>query len=258
LVTIADTAFSIAEVRAAETHLPPKSRLFDDPYARHFLAAGAHAREATERYLSLPFFRDGIRLRTRFIDDEVRAALRAGARQLVLLGAGFDARGIRLAEATSAGVTTFEVDTPEQLARKRACLEAAEVVVPASVRHVPFDFAESRLEGVLGPRLADAGWSSEQRTLFVWEGVIGYIDSEAIDDSLRFMASASHVGARVIFTFGEANLDPVPAAKRVRRAGFASYEEVGLDEVWRNLLATEPPAAARHARMGVANAAPVR
>jgi methyltransferase (TIGR00027 family) len=124
LVTIADTAFSIAEVRAAESGLPPKERLFDDPYARHFLAAGAHAREATDRYLALPFFRDGIRLRTRFIDDEVRAALRAGARQLVLLGAGFDARGIRLAEATTAGVATFEVDTPEQLERKRACLEA--------------------------------------------------------------------------------------------------------------------------------------
>jgi methyltransferase (TIGR00027 family) len=256
MVTVADTAFSIAEVRAAEAELPPKDRLFDDPYARHFLAAGEHAREATERYLSLPFFRDGIRLRTRFIDDEVRAALRAGARQLVLLGAGFDARGMRLAEATTAGVVTFEVDTSEQLARKRACLEAARLAPATSVHHVPFDFAASKLDGPLVAVLEKAGWSSTQRSVFVWEGVIGYIDSEAIDDSLRFMAGASRVGARVIFTFGEANLDPVPAAERVRRAGFASFEEVGLDDVWRSLLAGEPHAAASQARMGVANAAP--
>jgi O-methyltransferase involved in polyketide biosynthesis len=124
------------------------------------------------------------------------------------------------------------------------------------VHHVPFAFAESKLDGPLVAALKSAGWSSTQRTVFVWEGVIGYIDSEAIDDSLRFMASASRVGARVVFTFGEANLEPVPAAERVRRAGFTSFEDVGLDDVWRSLLAGEPHEAASHARVGVANAAP--
>jgi O-methyltransferase involved in polyketide biosynthesis len=55
--TVADTAFSIAAVRAAEEGRPPRERLFDDPYARHFLAAGAHAAENTQRFLDLPFFR---------------------------------------------------------------------------------------------------------------------------------------------------------------------------------------------------------
>lgn len=76
---VADTAFSIAAVRAEEATLPVSERLFEDRYASLFAAEGAHVAESTQRYLALPFFRDGIRLRTRFIDDVVEARVRAGA-----------------------------------------------------------------------------------------------------------------------------------------------------------------------------------
>src|ERR1700733_13949251 len=69
MLTVADTAFATAAVRAEEALRPPDERLFEDPYAGLFWAAGSHAEEGTQRFLSLPFFRDGIRLRTRFIDD---------------------------------------------------------------------------------------------------------------------------------------------------------------------------------------------
>ncbi|HEY2370443.1 MAG TPA: hypothetical protein VGH87_28800 [Polyangiaceae bacterium] len=49
-LTVADTAYSIAAIRADE------HELFEDPYAKHFAASGAHAEEGTRRYLSLPFF----------------------------------------------------------------------------------------------------------------------------------------------------------------------------------------------------------
>src|SRR5262245_13862369 len=93
MVTVADTAFSIAAVRSQERDLPSDEQLFEDPYAALFVARGAHAAEATQRFLDLPVFREGIRLRTRYIDEAVRAGIAAGLRQLVLLGAGFDARG---------------------------------------------------------------------------------------------------------------------------------------------------------------------
>ena len=75
---VADTAFSVAAVRAEEGDLPEGERLFTDPSAAAFAAAGAHATESTQRYLDLPFFREGIRLRTRFVDDCVPVS--AGAR----------------------------------------------------------------------------------------------------------------------------------------------------------------------------------
>src|SRR5690348_7193060 len=119
MLTVADTAFSIAVVRAEEASRPAGERLFDDPFATLFARAGANAAEGTRRYLDLPFFRDGVRLRTRFIDDSVRDGLAAGLDQIVLLGAGFDARGFRMAEITERRSAVYEIDTPEQMERKR-------------------------------------------------------------------------------------------------------------------------------------------
>ncbi len=130
--TVADTAFSIAVVRAEEGRRPDGERLFVDPYAAAFAAAGADAAESTQRFLELPGFRDGVRLRTRFIDDCVRDGLAAGLKQIVLLGAGFDARGLRMTEIPSRGATVFEVDTPYQMDRKRRALAGAGVKLPSA------------------------------------------------------------------------------------------------------------------------------
>jgi O-methyltransferase involved in polyketide biosynthesis len=50
---------------------PAAERLFEDPYAALFAAAGAHAKKGTERFLALPFFGDAVRLRTRYVDNAV-------------------------------------------------------------------------------------------------------------------------------------------------------------------------------------------
>ncbi|MGZ5971032.1 MAG: class I SAM-dependent methyltransferase, partial [Polyangiales bacterium] len=92
MVTVADTAFSIAVIRAEEGARPEGERLFADPFAALFQPRDADVIEATQRYLDLPFFREGIRLRTRFIDDAVRAHVAEGAQQVVILGTGFDTR----------------------------------------------------------------------------------------------------------------------------------------------------------------------
>lgn len=252
MVTVADTAFSIAAVRAAEGALPPHERLFEDPYAACFAPLGAHAAEATERYLALPFFELGVRLRTRFIDDEVRVALGAGARQLVLLGAGFDARGLRMQEVASTGTRVFEVDTPEQLARKREALAAGGFTVPAHVVDVPFAFDARDLERELPAALASAGFSGSARTVFVWEGVIGYIDRAAIDASLRCMAAVSGPGSTVVLTAGLGSFDPDGSAEALRRAGWPESHELGADEVHRRFVPGDPPDAAPYLRLLVA------
>lgn len=179
--SVADTAFSIAAVRAEEGQRPPAARLFDDPYAAFFAAAGAHAAESTQRYLDLPFFRDGVRLRTRYIDDAVREGLKAGPNQIVLLGAGFDARGLRMPEIAAHHASVYEVDTAEQLARKGDVLAAAGVEVPARVRYVPFEWGSADFDTVLAAALEASGFRRGEGAIFVWEGVIGYIGSEEID-----------------------------------------------------------------------------
>ncbi len=238
--SVADTAFSIAILRAREAERPEAERLFDDPYARLFSAAGAHAAESTQRFLDLPLSHEQVRMRTRFIDDAVREGLKAGLDQIVLLGAGFDARGLRMPEIAARRASVYEVDTAEQLERKRRVLATAGVNVPGRVHYVPFDFDTAEYETALAAALETEGFRRRAGALFVWEGVIGYIGNDEIDRNLRFMASEGGPGTRLVFTYGDGSFHPDTAAERTRRAGFSSCEELGGDDLWRRYLPGEP------------------
>jgi methyltransferase (TIGR00027 family) len=251
--TVADTAFSIAVVRAEEGSRPEGERLFVDPYASTFAATGAHAAESTQRFLDMPFFRDAVRLRTRFLDDCVRDGLAAGLDQVVLLGAGFDARGLRMSEIEARRATVFEVDTPYQMDRKRRALASAGVKLPAHVVYVPFDFDTADFDSELRDALEMAGFRPGAGAIFVWEGVIGYIDDAAIDQSLRFMASTGGPRTRAAFTFAdEAFLGHETMAARTKRCGFASYEAIAGDGLWRRYLSGEPHPNAWLTKVGLA------
>ncbi len=210
-----------------ENDRPASERLFEDPYAAIFAAAGAHAREGTERYLALPFFRDGVRLRTRFIDDAVRGGLEAGLDQVVILGAGFDCRGLRMPEIAERGAAVYECRLRRAArAETRASSAPRAWRCPPRMAHVPCDFAAPDFEGALTASLAESGFRAGAGAIFVWEGVIGYIDEATVDRSLAFMAGAGGPGTRLVLTFGygvELTLE------RARRAGFTTMEEHGCD-----------------------------
>ena len=252
MLTIADTAYAIAAIRAEEHARPPAERLFEDPYAARFHAAGAHAEDGTRRLLELPFFRDGIRLRTRFIDDAFVAALDAGVLQVVILGAGFDARALRIAAVAARGARVFEVDVPEQLERKRAVLSAGGVALPASIAYVAADLAVADVDRTLGLALATAGYARDLATLFVWEGVTAYIGVAATDRMLRVLAGLGGAGSQVVFDVGTRFFHPETVVDHATRAGFASCASHGGDELWRRYLPGEPHAAASSFRVAVA------
>src|SRR4029453_8053476 len=87
-------------------------------------------------------------VRHRYIDDRLAHAL-AGVniRQVVLLGAGYDTRAWRFAQAL-AGRPVFEVDFPATSARKARILERhAGELPPVDVRRVEIDFQTQSLEG---------------------------------------------------------------------------------------------------------------
>jgi len=250
--TVADTAFSIALVRAEERLRPEPERLFDDPYAGLFAAAGAHVQEATQRLLDLPFMREGVRIRTRAIDDLVREGLAEGVRQVVLLGAGFDARALRLPEIPQHGARVFEVDFADQLERKRAILRQGGVVIPGHVVPVPCDFMAPKFEDDLTRRLDAAGFRRGGATVFVWEGVISYIGVAEIDRSLRWMAHAGGRGSRLVFDYMDAFFEPRTASEHVLAAGFTRFLDVGYDVLWRRLLTGDPHEHAAVIRLGTA------
>lgn len=106
------TALGIAAARSAESKRP--DRLFDDPYADAFLAAGM-GRDLLPRSPSADSVAvwqamgDYMAIRTRFLDDFLMRASADGCKQVVLLGAGLDMRAFRL--PWPEGVRLFELDT---------------------------------------------------------------------------------------------------------------------------------------------------
>jgi len=113
--------------------------------------------------------------------------------QFVILGAGFDTRAYRLPNDTR--VRAFEVDSPQTQMVKRETLKKAGID-PGGVTFVPADFEKQDWLACL----TAAGFDPGERTLFLWEGVTMYLSREAVEDTLRKIASTAH-GSVVAFDY---------------------------------------------------------
>jgi methyltransferase (TIGR00027 family) len=233
---VVDTAIAIARVRADEGLKPKADRLFEDPYAELFVQGGEDAMGFFE---GLPFFREHVRLRTRFIDDSVRAALSTGTRQFVILGAGFDSRGLRLREIGQRHALVFEVDLPEQLAKKKRILSHAGVNPPAHVRTVPADFSFSGFADVLEAALRTEGFAADVVTMFIGEGLLGYLDERAVRELTKFCAGAA-AGSRALFTYHQAAWPEQRMTALLLASGLSDVEYSRYADLHRALLGAEP------------------
>ncbi|CAN5226025.1 class I SAM-dependent methyltransferase [soil metagenome] len=133
-----------------------------------------------------------LELRTRAIDDVLAEEAHAGASQLVILGAGLDARAWRLPSLEHA--TVFEVDHPATQRQKRARLDAEE---GARVHYVAVDFERDRLNEAL-PR---AGYDVASRATFLWEGVTMYLTEDAVRATLAAVASLAAKDSVIALTY---------------------------------------------------------
>jgi methyltransferase (TIGR00027 family) len=190
------TALGAAGLRAAHQVLDGGA-IFEDPLAVGILGADAddllrEAKAETNPYRQrLRWF---IAVRSRVADDALAAAVKRGARQLVVLGAGLDTTAYRA--PPSQDLRLFEVDHPATQAWKRERLAEAGIPLPAALSFVAIDFERATLaEG-----LAAAGFDSAQQTFFSWLGVVPYLTDDAIFSTLGFIAGLPG-GAHVVFDY---------------------------------------------------------
>ncbi|MEU4250697.1 SAM-dependent methyltransferase [Amycolatopsis sp. NPDC026612] len=192
LPAVSRTAVGVAALRAYESSRP--DRLFDDPYAAAFFAAGRSVlpdgtgRDSDQAGLGALMYPQ-IAIRTRFYDDYL---LEAGCAQVVLLAAGLDARAFRL--AWPPGTRLFEIDLPEVLAFKDDVLTARgaepaceRVVVRADLRE---DWATA---------LRSAGFDPAVPTAWLAEGLLIYLSYEDTERLLTTVGELSAPGSRVSF-----------------------------------------------------------
>jgi methyltransferase (TIGR00027 family) len=166
-------------------------RLIDDPFAHLVVDDAAMAAARADEPLQ-----NVIRLRTRYIDDAVEAFVSSheSARpQVLLLGAGLDARAFRL----NVPAEFFEVDFPATLQLKADLLAGVQSASPRTV--VPVDLAE---RGFDKPLIA-AGFEPTHPTIVVWEGVINYLDAATAESVVEQIAGVLAPGGRLVADYVE-------------------------------------------------------
>lgn len=218
------TAQYITFCRAMETGEQPRRRLFNDPFA-FALLSGSYKMLARMAHLPIfgklvyagldlgwPYSRSSAVVRTRAIDDLVRDAIRSGARQLVLLGAGLDSRGYRLDEARE--IAVFEVDHPATQLVKRERFHACLGKLPMNIKYVAVDFERDALE----VKLIESGYNPAIQSVVVWEGVIDYLTETAVQSTFTVLARLLAPSSLLIFTYTHKSaLDGSKAFRGARR-----------------------------------------
>lgn len=191
------TALMVCAYRARESQQPQP--LFVDPWAARL--AGDEG-EALARTMDARFPPMGLwlALRVAYLDRLVSLAVdRLGARQIVILGAGYDTRAARLPRG---GVTYYEVDHPATQAAKRARLAELGGYPLDAARYTSCDFErEDPIE-----RLAATGFDVHEPALVIWEGVVPYLTEDAVRATATRLAAGLDPRTLVAFDFVGRNL----------------------------------------------------
>ncbi|MBA3393794.1 MAG: SAM-dependent methyltransferase [Deltaproteobacteria bacterium] len=212
------TAAWVAAARGLGRLLPREIRLADDPFGAAFtsLALARMIEEAasdippsTSLATALHMIRSPLarmpglqrwilymQVRTRVIDDVVRTFALQDNAQLVLLGAGYDCRALRLPELGETRV--FEVDHPATQGHKRRVLDKIGYTSPST--YVTWDFETQPMDD-LPAALAESGHDPTAPTLTIWEGVTMYLTEPAIEASLAAIRAWSAAGSQLAMTY---------------------------------------------------------
>jgi methyltransferase (TIGR00027 family) len=197
------TAQYMAFFRAIETERPIGQRLFTDKYAINFLDNGLKIAAKLSgfpiigsiilkivHHQALGALSSGI-ARTKYIDDILKQTVQDGIKQVIILGAGFDTRALRL---NFLKIPVIEVDHPDTLRFKLAKLKSTKQ--HNNIQHLQFDFNKENLEQ----------WALQRKinyhlpTAIIWEGVTNYLTQEAIDQTFEFVQKFSK-NSYIIFTY---------------------------------------------------------
>jgi methyltransferase (TIGR00027 family) len=237
-VGVGRTAIGVAFVRAGESRRP--DALFHDPYAWRFVDAQSWRPPeslpdaADERRRFWMTVLEGTVIRTRFLDEYAEAAARAGCGQVVILGAGLDARAYRL--DWPAGVRLFEVDTADVLGFKDRVLAGE----PARCTRVP---VVADLRDDWPAALTAAGFRADEPTAWIAEGLLIYLTDAENDVLMARLGALSAPGSRLGLTLSGRKAgdpvvprtdDPADVTDQPRSGGDPGSPTVTVVGMWRS------------------------
>jgi len=198
------TALYVALYRSLEQELHAENPLFHDPYSK-VLSGAIESTKIMESSLaskdsSIQWFQELTAIRTRKIDDMMTIALQDHhITQICALGAGVDTRPWRLNSGLSnqQEIPYYEVDFPEIFDYKLPILKANNAIPQFDYRKVEADLSvPSWLE-----KLEQTGFQREIPTVWLLEGLTGYLTEEELRLLFNRISELSAPGSQLIATF---------------------------------------------------------
>jgi methyltransferase (TIGR00027 family) len=136
----------------------------------------------------------GLGRRKIFMDEQVLAAIDAGAEQVLVLGAGFDTLCLRLAPGHPA-ISFLELDHPDTGRVKARAV--GELGQPDNMRLLAADLGRKNLSAALSE--CDC-WDSSALSVVVAEGLLYYLSHEAVRGLFAELTLCTGRGSRVAFS----------------------------------------------------------
>jgi methyltransferase (TIGR00027 family) len=129
-------------------------------------------------------------VRTKYIDTVYQTAVENKASQVVILGAGYDTRAIRLPNNLRQ-MKIYEFDSVFTQQSKIKIYTSNAIQIPENVNFVPINFEKESLV----EKFEAIGMKRNQKSLFILEGVTMYLEPAAVDvlfeDISNFMGKES-------------------------------------------------------------------
>lgn len=226
-----ESAKGVAAYRMIESVRPEKDRIIYDPYARLFLDSKSKQWILSPvRLLFLkclgnikfPGFRGALVTRSRFMNECIKDCFPDDFRQLVILGAGYDMSAYCFSNIL-ADANVFEIDHPSTQKEKKAKIKEHIKNVHDNITYVPVNFDTDDLKTSLLAR----GYSPVKKTLFLWEGVIYYLEKDSVEKTLDFIVENSAKGSKLAFDYFPPSVIDGTSTDRLGKALKKFVEKLG-------------------------------
>ena len=198
--------------------------------ARAWAVKLAQSRRAVSFYEAVDWMLPGqfvaMAHRKAFFEDQVRDGLGAGAGRILILGAGYDTLGWRLAPEFP-DMDFYEMDHPGTSALKSKGIK--EMGPRENLHLLAGDLGERKLVDVIR---SNPQWGQGAKTIVIAEGLVMYLSPDAVRDLFGQCARICGDGSRIAFSYIPSGADGRPDAGPYTRLMLRLQKLLGEPWLW--------------------------
>jgi methyltransferase (TIGR00027 family) len=134
--------------------------------------------------------------RTKYIDSVFQQAIKNGIDQVLILGAGFDSRGIRFSGSNN-NIKVYEIDTYYTQKAKIKQYKKRKIQKPENNIFISIDFEKEDIK----TKLTENKFDGNKKTLFILEGLTMYLSQKSVEDTFELIHDYSDPDSLLVFDY---------------------------------------------------------